>query len=65
MGKILGIALSLYACVAFAQEITQNPDGSVTITVSKEEVEQCKANGGCMLVPMKMIEAGLFVKPRS
>lgn len=56
MGKIL-VVLALYSCSLFAQEIKQNPDGSISITITKEMADDCKRNGGCTLISMKLIEA--------
>ena len=56
MGKILCFALSFYTCSLFAEEVKQNPDGSVTLTFSKQEAEICKNSGGCLVIPLNELE---------
>lgn len=55
MGKILAI-LALCSLPVFAQEIKEGKDGTVVITISKEQSENCKKEGGCVLISMKAIE---------
>lgn len=56
MGKILCIALTLYSCALFAEEVTVNKDGSVTLKLSKEEALACKNGGGCVVMPVTQLE---------
>lgn len=56
MGKIL-LVLAFCSVSVFAQEINRLPDGSITITLNKEQAEECKNNGGCAIIPMKLLEA--------
>lgn len=56
MGKILCFALALYSCSLYAQEITVNKDGSVTLKLSKEEADKCKKGGGCVVMPVSDLE---------
>lgn len=53
---VLIIAGTMFA-QSYAQEIKGNPDGSVSITITKEQAEECKKGGGCTLISMQMIEA--------
>ena len=41
----------------FAQEVTVNKDGSVSLTLSKQEAERCKKSGGCPFIPLDELEA--------
>lgn len=59
MGKVLCIALaltSIYSLSLFAQEVTINKDGSVTLTLSPKEAELCKKGGGCVVMPVSDLE---------
>jgi hypothetical protein len=56
MGKVLCFALAVYSCALFAQEVKVNPDGSVVLTLSKQEAEYCKNNGGCLVIPVNDLE---------
>lgn len=40
-----------------AQEIKEGRNGTVVITLTKEQAENCKKEGGCILISMKTIEA--------
>lgn len=50
------IVLILFISFAHAQEVTVNPDGSVTLKLSKQEAENCKKGGGCVVMPVKDLE---------
>lgn len=54
--KILGVSLMLFALSLQAQEVKVNPDGSVTLTLSKQEADNCKNGGGCVVMPVKDLE---------
>lgn len=56
MGKILCIALALYSCSLFAQEVTVNKDGSISLKFTKEEADKCKNGGGCVVIPVNELE---------
>lgn len=55
--RLVILAVGMFALCSQAQEIKGNPDGSVSITITKEQADECKKNGGCTLISMKMIEA--------
>ena len=40
----------------FAQEITVNKDGSVTLKFTKQEADACKNGGGCVVMPVSELE---------
>lgn len=52
------ILLFLISVNVFANELTfeSQQDGSVVIKVPKEIVEQCKKEGGCVLISYQSIE---------
>jgi hypothetical protein len=54
--KLLGISLMLFALSSQAQEVKVNPDGSVTLTLSKQEADKCKNGGGCVVIPVNELE---------
>jgi hypothetical protein len=54
--KLLGISLMLFALSLQAQEVKVNPDGSVTLTFSKQEADKCKNGGGCVVMPVSELE---------
>lgn len=54
--KYLPFLLMLYALSLQAQEVKQNPDGSVTLTFSKQEADRCKNGGGCVVMPVSDLE---------
>lgn len=54
--KKLILAVALFVPSLQAQEMTLNPDGSVTLTFSKEEADACKRGGGCVVIPISEIE---------
>jgi hypothetical protein len=56
MGKVLCYALAFYTCSVFAQEVTVNKDGSVTLKLSAEEAKACKDGGGCVVMPVSELE---------
>jgi len=56
MGKVLCYALAFYTCSVFAQEVTINEDGSVTLRLSKQEAQLCKKGGGCVVMPVSELE---------
>lgn len=56
MGKVLCIALALYSCSLFAQEVTVNKDGSISLKFTKEEADKCKNGGGCVVMPVSELE---------
>ena len=54
--KLILVA-SLFALSCNDQEVTINKDGSITLTLSKQEAEHCKKSGGCLLIPLDELEA--------
>lgn len=36
-----------------------NPDGTVTITLTKEQAEYCEKHGSCMVVPIELIREAI------
>jgi len=56
MGKVLCYALAFYSCSLFAQEVTVNKDGSVTLKFTKAEADKCKNGGGCVVMPVSELE---------
>ena len=56
MGKVLCYALAFYSCALFAQEVTVNKDGSVTLKFTKQEADKCKNGGGCVVMPVSELE---------
>lgn len=56
MGKVLCFALAFYSCSLYAQEVTINPDGTVTLTLSKQEADHFKNGGGCVVIPVHELE---------
>jgi len=56
MGKVLCYALAFYSCALFAQEVTVNKDGSVTLKFTKQEADACKNGGGCVVMPVSELE---------
>ena len=40
----------------YSEEVKLNPDGSVTLTFSKQEAELCKNSGGCLVIPLNELE---------
>lgn len=54
--KLLVFPMMLFALSLQAQEVKVNPDGSVTLTLSKQEAENCKKGGGCVVMPVSDLE---------
>jgi hypothetical protein len=54
MKKLLLILL--LSAPSYAQQVQVNPDGSVTLTLSKQEADRCKNNGGCVVIPINDLE---------
>lgn len=54
--KYLLLPMMLYALSSQAQEVKVNPDGSVTLTFSKQEADKCKNGGGCVVMPVNDLE---------
>lgn len=76
LGLIVGLVilfLLFMAMAAQAIEVVENPDGTATITLTKEEVNQCKEQNGCTVATkdledvhekaMKFVEEYLKGKP--
>lgn len=54
--KYLILAVVMFAPYSSAQEVTVNKDGSVTLTLSKQEADKCKNGGGCVVIPVNELE---------
>ena len=54
--KYLILVAALFAPYSLAQEVTVNPDGSVTLKLSKQEADRCKSGGGCVVMPVSELE---------
>lgn len=50
--------LCLFSTLALAADIPahDNADGSRTITLTKEQAQQCDAQDGCLLAPIEAIQ---------
>lgn len=46
---------SSLAPAQYTAPAVQNPDGSVTVTISAEQMEICRAEGGCGVVSVEWV----------
>ena len=53
------LLILLMSAPCFAQTVNLNPDGSLTLTLSKEAADHCKKSGGCLVIPMDELEAAM------
>lgn len=55
MKKIALLAMVALPALATDIETRDNPDGSRTFTLTKEQAQSCDSQGGCMVAPLELL----------
>lgn len=56
MKTFIVFCLLMFVSNGHAAGLDEKPDGTATITLTKEEVKDCKEEGGCHLITQKMLD---------